>query len=71
MDEADMAQDHIERESVGQLAQAHKPTGPLANGRCHWCDELIDDNRRWCPDMDCRGLWERYRDRAIRSGAQK
>ena len=58
-DDADNAQDHIERENVGQLERAKKPTGPVANGMCHWCEELVADNLRWCPGTSCRDLWDR------------
>ena len=51
-----------EREELARtVAQAvRKPAGPVANGRCHWCDEIIPDDARWC-DAACRNAWEKYR----------
>lgn len=34
-----------------------KPEGPLATGRCLFCDEIVDDGLRWC-DNWCRDDWE-------------
>lgn len=71
-DEADNAQDHMERESAGSLARSLKPLGPTANGRCHWCDDLIADNLRWCPaPSDCRPQWDREQKALARSGVRK
>jgi len=47
VDDADQAQDHIERESPAMLRQ-RKPEGPHPTGRCHWCDEIVGDDDRWC-----------------------
>lgn len=56
-DIADKAADHIERESIGLLAR-RKPIGPVANGRCHFCDEILNDTDRWC-DANCRDDYQR------------
>jgi len=66
-DEADNAQDHIERENVGFLTRGLKPIGPIANGMCHWCEELVADNLRWCPGGACRDLWEKEHAAAMRN----
>ena len=58
-DDADNAQDHIERENVGYLKRGKKPDGPVANGMCHWREELIADHLRWCQGTHCRDLWTR------------
>lgn len=34
-----------------------KPEGPLATGRCLFCDELVADELRWC-DALCRDAWQ-------------
>jgi len=34
-----------------------KPEGPRATGECLWCEEPVDDGRRWC-GPDCRNMWE-------------
>jgi len=43
------------------------PEGPQANGRCHWCDEIVADHLRFC-DADCRDDYERQltRRRAVK-----
>lgn len=41
-----------------------KPEGPLATGRCLWCDEIVDDGVRWCA-VWCRDDWEEAK--AVRS----
>ena len=58
-DDADNAQDHIERENVGQLERTKKPSGPVANGLCHWCEEIVADHLRGCPGTSCRDQWTR------------
>lgn len=57
MDEADQAQDHMEREQAGMLAR-RKPSGPIATGRCLCCDTLLARGMRWC-DSACRDDWEK------------
>ena len=70
-DDADNAQDHIERENVGQLDRAKKPDGPVANGMCHWCEELIADHLRWCQGTHCRDLWTRAQEAWRRNHGSK
>ena len=66
MDDADNAQDHIEREQPA-LLQQRQPPGPIPNGLCHWCGELVSDEARWC-DAGCRELWEQARRAFVRNG---
>lgn len=62
-DNLDVASEREELERT--LAQAiRKPEGPLATGRCLFCDEIVDDGLRWC-DNWCRDDWERAK--AVRS----
>lgn len=58
-DEADRAQQEVERSLAEAVRASRRPTGPLANGRCHWCDEIVPDGRRWCPGTECREEWEK------------
>ena len=58
-DDIDRAQNEVER-SLGQALRTRKPAGPVANGRCHYCGELLGDTQRWC-DTGCRDNWERDR----------
>ena len=61
MDDADISQERAEKEAPHLLAASRKPEGPIATGRCLWCDEVVGDNVRWCPGEDCRDLWEKQR----------
>jgi len=47
-----------EREELDRsIAQAlRRPAGPLATGRCLFCEEA-SPGRRWC-DAECRDQWE-------------
>lgn len=56
-DPADLAQEHIEREEVGLLAQ-RKPVGPSACGACYFCGEEVKGEARWC-NAECRNAWEK------------
>ena len=55
-DYIDRAQGEVER-SLGEALRARKAVGPVANGRCHFCDEILDDEMRWC-DGICRDAWQ-------------
>lgn len=52
----DRAQDHIEREAPHILANAKRPVGHRANGRCHNCGEPVPVGL-YCDD-DCRADFE-------------
>lgn len=64
MDDIDRAQNEVERTLAEALRRRSSP-GPVATGRCLYCDELVADAHRWC-DTDCRGGWEREARRARR-----
>lgn len=64
-DEIDRAQNEVER-SLTEAMRKRRPAGPVANGRCHYCGELIDDEARWC-DIGCREGWERENKRKARA----
>jgi hypothetical protein len=55
-DDIDRAQNEVER-SLGEALRVKKPVGPVATGRCLFCDEILDDESRWC-DSGCRDAWE-------------
>jgi hypothetical protein len=56
MDEIDRAQNEVER-SLGEAMRLRKPEGPVATGRCLYCESLLEPGRRWC-DSICREDWE-------------
>ena len=66
MDEADRAQDHMEREQRGLLAQ-RKPSGPVANGRCHYCNAVCARGLRFC-DALCAQDYETEQEKLARQG---
>lgn len=58
---ADEADKTTEREDITireAIRASMKPLGPLPVGRCHYCDEIVDDEARWC-NTSCRDLWSR------------
>lgn len=56
-DLADITQDRAEREADLLQANSKKPSGPEANGSCHYCGENIPLPMRWC-NADCRNGWQ-------------
>jgi hypothetical protein len=65
MDEADIAQAHIEQEAALRLQQ-RRPIGPRANGRCHFC-ECVVVSGLFC-DSSCRDDYEREQAAKQRNG---
>lgn len=59
-DEADIAQENIERD-LALLLRRRLPQGPAATGECLWCGEPLDAGRRWC-DAECRDAWQANQD---------
>lgn len=57
MDEIDRADAEVER-NLAQALRQRRPAGPVATGRCLFCDEIVGDQRRWC-GVECREAWER------------
>lgn len=60
MDDADIAAALAEREAPALIAASRKPAGPIATGRCLYCDEQVAEEARWC-DSVCRDEWEKER----------
>lgn len=58
MDDADVAAEREEYTRKESLHVSRKPSGPVANGRCHWCDEVVSDHLRFC-NTDCRDAYDR------------
>ena len=56
-DDIDRAQNEVER-SLAEALCVKRPEGPAATGRCLYCDEILDDQRRWC-DAEHREQWQK------------
>ena len=61
MDDADKTAEHEEITTREAIRSSRKAEGPIATGRCPWCDEVVGDGVRWCPDEECRDQWEKQR----------
>jgi hypothetical protein len=57
MDESDRADAEVER-TLAEALRAKKPEGPSPTGFCFWCDEPVEDTRRWC-SPGCRDAWQK------------
>ena len=53
MDDADAAQDHIDKTLVMQIEEARVAFSRAPHEGCLNCDEHLDDGRCYC-DEDCR-----------------
>ena len=60
-DEADIANDYLQQMIDTALTNAHNKVTipPNISGKCIWCEESIDDNRRWC-SVDCRNEYQKH-----------
>lgn len=58
-DDIDRAQREVDR-LHDEALRARKEVGPVATGRCLYCDEILDDHMRWC-DSTCHDAWEKLR----------
>lgn len=54
-DGTDAPAEHAEFFRQRALLQ-RKPGGPVANGRCHYCESQVAPGLRWC-DALCRDDW--------------
>ena len=69
VDEIDRANDLAQRERDFALAKvrARLAEAPVPTGRCLHCDDIMDDERRWC-SVSCRDEWEREQAGRARNG---
>jgi hypothetical protein len=58
-DDADRADEIIAQTVADALESARRNVGPLATGRCLWCDDPVAEGRRWC-GPECRSEWDLY-----------
>lgn len=57
MDDIDLAQERDFLATQNSM-RLRKVEGPVATGRCLYCDEILDDQARWC-DAEHREQWEK------------
>jgi len=58
-DDLDHAAEFTELYNQDAIKNHRKPSGPIANGRCHWCDEIVSDSAGFC-DAACRDQFDKY-----------
>jgi len=58
-DDLDRATEYIELYTQDAIKNRRKPVGPQANGRCHWCDDIVSDEARFC-GPSCRDQYDKY-----------
>ena len=60
-DEADIANDYLEHMIDNAVKTAHNKAKTELNttGKCLWCDEPVNDTRRWC-SADCRDEFAKH-----------
>ncbi len=56
----DLATEREEMDREIALA-VRKPEGPRPTGYCLYCEEPVEDGRRWCVGVECRNAWDRIR----------
>lgn len=61
-DNLDNAAEFTERYTQSAIRTFRKPVGPQPNGRCHWCDEIVNDEARFC-DAACRDQYDKSKAR--------
>lgn len=68
-DVSDQATFREEQERERSIAAARRNNQSLPpTGACHWCDEVVDGEKRFC-DADCRDGWQRQESARKRAGA--
>lgn len=58
MDEVDLANDLLDIQINKAIKKANMTKTVNETGKCWYCQEQVEDGRRWC-DSDCRDLWEK------------
>ena len=63
-DEVDRANDEASS-LLTEMLRKRLPPGPKPTGRCLYCDDIVEENHRWC-SIECRAEWEREANRRLR-----
>jgi len=68
-DQIDRANELADREREAAIETARRSVAqtPAPTGRCFYCDEIVDDERRWC-SVECARDWEREAEARKRNG---
>ena len=56
-DDVDRTTDRLVGEEAYLRKYARKPSGPIATGRCLYCDEIVGYETRWCT-TECHSDYE-------------
>lgn len=64
-DDADRAQERMEREAPYLMAAAKKPVLYRPNGQCHNCFDEVHEGQLYCDDF-CRADFEKRHMRGLR-----
>jgi len=68
-DVSDQATNREEQERERCINAARRQNQALQpTGACHWCDEVVDGEKRFC-DSDCRDMWQKQDAARKRAGA--
>ena len=62
--------DRADREVGAALNAAiafRKSTGPIPNGKCHYCHSSVPIGTRWC-DSACKEDWDKEQAANVRAG---
>jgi hypothetical protein len=68
-DEADKANDHMERELAIRIKAARAVKTPETTGSCFFCGEDVGQGVRFC-SKDCADDWERENEIRRKQGAR-
>lgn len=58
VDDAQAISDRLHDARIQKLREQADKQTVKSTGRCLYCDEELQDGRRWC-DADCRDIWEK------------
>lgn len=69
-DEVDQANDLMEREIAARLSavRAQAAIKPVYTGKCRFCEDEVPEPLTFCPESDCRDLYQREQEARKRNG---
>lgn len=65
-DQATMREEQERERSIAAVRRQNQTLAPT--GACHWCDEVVKGDKRFC-DADCRDMWQRQESARKSAGA--